>query len=293
MFRSLPFVVTSIQTYVLQNPLWGKPARPPKHLTAGCGGSVLFANDALLLIGHGSTRVLDPDAALRLHAEALRRMAVFAQVEVALLNGTPSVEAALARIEAPAIRVVPFFMEDGYFTRVAVPRALGGRAVHLCPPVGVHVGMAGLIERHALAGCGELSAPSRHAAVVVAGHGSASAPGKVLALHVHAARVAATELFARVEPTCLEEAPFLADTLQALRAHPVVVVGFFANRGVHVREDVPALIEAEQAMRRSESAGDAACPVRFHGCVTDDPMMVRIILDQASQNATQQPAGEP
>ena len=137
----------------------------------------------------------------------------FAQVEVALLNGAPPVGEALARIGAAVVRVVPFFMEDGYFSRVAVPAALRGHPALFCPPVGVHDGMAGLIERQALAACDGLGVPSRGAAVLVVGHGSSSAPGRTLALHRHAARVAATELFARVEAACLEEAPFVADAL--------------------------------------------------------------------------------
>jgi sirohydrochlorin cobaltochelatase len=243
------------------------------------------ANTALLLIGHGSARYPDAGSALHQHAETLRETARFAQVEVALLNGVPSVAEALARITAPALRVVPFFMEEGYFTRVAVPEALGSYPAVMCPPVGVHDGMAGLIERHALSACGSLGFPSRTAAVVVVGHGSASASGRALALHRHVSRVAATELFVRVEAACLEEAPFVADVLHGLRAHPVAVIGFFANHGGHVRDDLPALIAAEQAARQHANLGEAAPEIRFHGSVADDPMMVQIIMDQAQGRA--------
>lgn len=245
------------------------------------GVSDLSANDALLLIGHGSTRYPDAGGAMLRHADALRESGRFAQVEVALLNGASPVDEALARIGAAVVRVVPFFMEDGYFCRVAVPAALRGHPALLCPPVGVHDGMAGLIERQALAACDGLGVPSRAAAVLVVGHGSSSAPGRTLALHRHAARVAATELFARVEAACLEEAPFVADALAGLRAHPVVIIGFFANQGGHVRDDVPALVAAEQAARLGVLGGGAGHQVRFHGCIADDPMMVQIILDQA------------
>jgi sirohydrochlorin cobaltochelatase len=241
------------------------------------------ANDALLLIGHGSNRYPDAGAAMERHAEALRATARFAQVEVALLNGAPTVDDALERIEAPTIRVVPFFMENGYFTRVSVPRALGDRPAVICPPVGVHDGMAGLIERQVLAACSDLGVPSRAAAVLVVGHGSTGAPGRALALHRHASRVAATELFARVEAACLEEAPFVADTLYGLRAHPVVVIGFFANQGGHVRDDMPALVAAERAAR-----GAMGLMVEFHGAVVDDPMMPQIIMDQAAAGNGQQ-----
>lgn len=237
----------------------------------------MAAIDALLLIGHGSARYPDAADALHRHAEALRHQKRFAQVAVGLLNGTPSVSEALAGIDAATIRVVPFFMEDGYFTRVAVPRAVGDRTVTMRPPVGIHDAMAGLIQRQALAACAALGVPSRHAAVLVVGHGSASTPGRALALHRHSARVATTELFARVETACLEEAPFVADALSRLRTHPVVVIGFFANQGGHARDDVPALIAREVAAR-----GGAGLPVWFHGPVSAAPAMTEIILDQAT-----------
>jgi sirohydrochlorin cobaltochelatase len=225
---------------------------------------------------------------MRRHAEALRASGQFARVEVAVLNGAPSVSEALGRISQPVIRVVPFFMEDGYFSRVAVPRAVhaaGCRSrIVMCSPVGVHDGMAGVIERQALAGCDALGIPSHTVAVLVVGHGSARAPGRVLALHRHAARVASTTLFGRVEAACLEEAPFVADMLAMLRAHPVVVIGFFANQGGHVRDDVPALIAAEQAAR-----GDSGLAVRFHGSVVDDPAVTAIVLDQAMSGTPANP----
>jgi sirohydrochlorin cobaltochelatase len=234
----------------------------------------LSVNEALLLIGHGSARYPDATDAIRTHADLLRKTGQFAQVEVAALNGAPSVAETLASIRTPVIRVVPFFMEDGYFSRVAVPLAVGpGSRVVMCPPVGVHDGMAGIIERQALAGCAELGVRSHEAAIVVVGHGSASAPGRTLALHRHAARVASTTLFGRVEAACLEETPLVADVLAALRHHPVLVIGFFANAGLHVRDDIPALIAAE--------AGARGLPVRFQGCVVDDPAVTAIVLDQA------------
>ena len=242
----------------------------------------MSANDALLLIGHGSERYPDAGRVMHRHANALCQTGRFARVEVGLLNGTPSVKEALVGI-APgtAIRVLPFFMEDGYFTRVAVPRALAGRVVRMCPPIGVHDAMAGLIERQALAGSAIIGSASRDTAVLVVGHGSSSSPGRTLALHRHASRVAATELFCRVEAACLEEPPFVPDVLAGLRAHPVIIIGFFAGEGGHVRDDVPALIEAERLDR-----GEAGLSVRFHGSVTDDPAMTEIILDQAMLDAT-------
>jgi sirohydrochlorin cobaltochelatase len=238
-------------------------------------------------MGHGSERYPDAASAMRRHADVLRARGQFGQVEFAVLHGAPTVADALGRISAATIRVVPFFMEDGYFSRVAVPQAIagvstgagvtasGGPRIVMCPPIGAHDGMAGVIERQALGLCAGSGIASCQAAVLLVGHGSAKSPGRTLALHRHSSRVAATELFAWVEAACLEEAPFVAEALHGLRAHPVVVIGFFANHGGHVRDDLPALIAAEQA--------NTGRPLHFHACVADDPAVTEIILDQARE----------
>jgi sirohydrochlorin cobaltochelatase len=237
-------------------------------------------NDALLLIGHGSPRYPDAADVMRRLAASLGESGHFCQVEAAVLNGSPSVAEALSRIAAPVVRVVPFFMEEGYFSQVAVPLAVGaGTRIILCPPIGIHDGMAGIIERQALRACSNLGFQPHETAVMVVGHGSARTPGRNLVLHRHTARVASTTLFARVEAACLEEAPFVADTLASLRAHPVVVIGFFANHGGHVRDDVPGLIAAEQRGREQQGRERG---VRFVGCVVEEPAVADIVLDQAS-----------
>jgi sirohydrochlorin cobaltochelatase len=238
----------------------------------------MSANDALLLIGHGSARYPDAAAALQRHAAMLRAGSCFAQIEVGLLNGAPPVQEALARIDTAVIRVVPFFMEDGYFTRVAIPRATQHDArTRVCPPVGTHDAISDIIADRAEQACAATGARPADAAVLLVGHGSASAPGRALALHRHASRIAAAARFARFEAACLEEPPFLADALAGLRDYPVMVIGFFANAGTHSRDDVPTAVANERSARGSRGRN-----VHFHGVLTDDPAMTRIILDQAA-----------
>ena len=84
--------------------------------------------EALLLIGHGSVRYPNASDPMQRHAATLRAGPWPGPVQVAVLNGSPTVRDALAAITATVIRVVPFFMEDGYFTRVAIPRTLEAQA---------------------------------------------------------------------------------------------------------------------------------------------------------------------
>jgi sirohydrochlorin cobaltochelatase len=234
----------------------------------------------LLLIGHGSIRHPGAGRILHRHAETLRCQGH--DVEVAFLNGSPSIPEALHAVSSLPIRVVPFFMEDGWFTRAAIPRALDGVNAHLCPPIGTHPALANLIHRQADAACHHLAIPPHESAILLIGHGSASAPGRHLALYDHAATLAARRHFAAVAPACLEEPPFVADTLATLRARPVIVIGYFANLGGHVTQDVPCLLDAERAAR-----GPGAPPVHFAGCVTEDPAIPGIILDQARRGPSQ------
>jgi sirohydrochlorin cobaltochelatase len=235
------------------------------------------AHQAVLLVAHGSSRYPEAAAPLWRHVDAMRQEMPDTQIEVGLLNGAPTAAEALSAIAAPRVHVVPFFMESGYFTNIAIPNALGADPrLHYCPPVGVHPGMVDIIEAQASAGCAIMGVSPAKLAVLVVGHGSASMPGRALAMQAHAASLAERRIFGHVATACLEEPPLLADALHGLAAWPVAVIGFFAGEGMHVRDDVPNAIAMEQARR-----GTGGHPVRLHGSVTDGPLLRRIIMAQA------------
>ena len=218
-------------------------------------------NDALLLIAHGSARYPDAGRAVLAHAATIRTQGHFAEVAVGFLNGAPSAAEALASLTPRITHVVPFFMEDGYFTRVAVPKALaGGANLRFCPPVGTHPGMVELIATRIARGLAGRT-PSD---IVLIGHGSATSPGRRMALHGHAERLGARVAF-------LEESPLLADVLAETQG-PLVVVGIFAGEGGHVRDDLPTLIAAAR-----ERLGDRLIDL---GSIGDEAGMATLILDQ-------------
>lgn len=237
---------------------------------------------AVLLVAHGSARYPDAADGLIAHAEALRSDGRVDQVAVGLLNGDPSVAAALATLTAEVVHVVPFFMEDGYFSRVAGPRAVNavaaGRTLRFCPPVGVHSGMGTLIEQRVLAWCEATGRHPKSVSTLLVGHGSARAPGRITATHTHAAWLSEQGHFAAVQAAFLEESPFVADVLAGCRIDAVVVVGLFANTGRHARDDLPGILAAENALR----TGPAAEMI----LIGDDPGMQQIVLDQAKLRIT-------
>lgn len=233
-----------------------------------------FHDDGLLLIGHGSARYAEAGGILHDLAKTLRER--FAEVGVGLLHGAPSVADALASLRVRHVYVLPFFMEDGYFARVAVPKALAGereRALTCCAPVGTHQGVADLIEARVLRSCPE---PNR-TSVILVGHGSARAPGRTMALHQHGERLSRSGRFASVNIAFLEEAPFVPDVLASAHGTAVAVVGVFAGEGLHVRDDLPRLIEAER-LRLGGRLLDL-------GSIGAEAGMADLILDQVTQAA--------
>ncbi|HVC61150.1 MAG TPA: CbiX/SirB N-terminal domain-containing protein [Acetobacteraceae bacterium] len=236
-----------------------------------------WPDDALLLVAHGAVRFADAGRLLHAHAAVLRAQGRFAEVAVGLLNGRPAAVEALAGLAPNMVHVVPFFMEQGWFVREAIPRALGdgqGHALRYHQPVGLHPGMADLAAARVRHACGTDAA---RIAVLLVGHGSARAPGRPMALHRHVAALSAAGHFSQVRAAFLAEPPMVVDALRDWRGLPVAVVGWFAGEGGHVREDLPALLAAEQAAR-----SDAGASLLDLGVISDDRGMPCIMLDQVA-----------
>lgn len=210
---------------------------------------------ALLIAGHGSLRPGSGAAMIRL-AAWLRERGAAPLVAAGFLNySRPSLTEALARLVArgaTAVTVLPYFLVPGYFTRVALPRALGelrahhpGVALALAEPLGDHQALAELVSRRAAeTGAGPGTA------VLLAAHGSPdpAANSPILAV---AARLAATAEYRAVAVCYLglnEPAIPVAIAAQvAAGTRHLVVVPYLLQLGGHAADDVPAAVEAARA----------------------------------------------
>jgi len=242
----------------------------------------VFTRDALLLIGHGST--IAPDAArpLLAHAEVIRQSRRFGEVEVCMLLGEPKAASVFAALTASVVHVVPFFLEDGYFTRIAIPDLLlpfasASRVIRFCRPIGSHGGIAELIQTRVVHHCEMFGIDPRSLSVLLIGHGSAKNPGRARCSRRHAATLEASGRFGWVRVAYLEEPPFLAEALANARGHVVAIVGYLSNEGVHATKDLPGLIATERDQR-----GTHWPPVHDLGTIGGDEAMPRLIMDQVT-----------
>lgn len=242
----------------------------------------MFRRDALLLVGHGSTTVPGAARPMLAHAEVIRRSGRFAEVEVGMLLGEPGLASVAARLTAPIVHVIPFFLDDGYFTRIAIPDLLlpfasESRVIRFCPPVGSHDGIAPLLETRLLRHCELFGIEPKSLSVLLVGHGSAQNPGRTRSLRQHAATLETGGRFGWIRIAYLEEPPFVAEALASVRGHVVAVIGYLANEGAHLTRDLPRLIATEREQR-----GTHWPPVHNLGSIAADEAMPRLILDQVA-----------
>ncbi len=247
----------------------------------------MFTRDALLLIGHGSTNVPDAARPLLDHAGVIRASQRFLEVSVGTVLGQPNAADAVAALTAKVVHVVPFFLEDGYFTRLVIPDlvmpyASAARVIRFCPPIGSHDGIAQLIEARLVRHCETFDIDPKSLSVLLIGHGSAQVPGRARALRRHAATLESGGRFGWIRVAYLEEAPFAAEALASTRGHVVATIGFLVNEGRHATVDLPNLLAEERARR-----GTHWPPVHDLGSIGADVTMPRLIVDQV---ASGQPA---
>ena len=239
----------------------------------------MFNHDALLLVGHGSSNKKDAASPLLAHAAAIRESGVFAEVAAGTLAGEPDMVTAFDNLTAPVVHVVPFFLEDGYFTRIAIPdrllpRVSQSRVIRFYPPVGSHDGFAALLAARLARHCEMFGIEFRSLSVILAGHGSSRNPGRTRRLRQHAKLIEGLGRYGWVRTAFLEESPFLSETLAAERGHVVAVIGYLANEGMHATVQLPELIAAERALR-----GTNWPPVHDLGCIGGDAILPRMITD--------------
>lgn len=240
----------------------------------------MFRRDALLLIGHGSKRLPDAARPLLAHAEVIRDTGHFAEVKVGMLFGEPRLTSIVATLRAAVVHIVPFFLNDGYFTRIVIPNVLlpfasASRVIRFCSPVGSHDGVAALIEARLLEHCETHGTDPQLLSVLLVGHGSAQSPGRARTLVRHAATLEASGRFGWVRVAYLEEAPLVADALASARGHVVAVVACLTNDGMHAAQQLPCLIAAERDER-----GTHWPPVHDLGSIAGDDAMPQLIMDQ-------------
>lgn len=213
-------------------------------------------DSVLVVLGHG-TELNDQSAApVWQHAGELRRRQIFREVREAFWKQAPQIQSVLPQISAPRVFIVPLFISDGYFAGQLIPRALGfesarnrreeTRITYYCQPVGTHESMTQLILSRAAGITRQFSfphAPKRaDTTLFIAGHGTEKNANSRRAIERQAELIRSQGLYADVQAVFMEEDPRISACGTIARTKYCVVVPFFVADGLHVMEDIPALL---------------------------------------------------
>lgn len=229
-----------------------------------------YADAALVLVGHGSTRNAESGATVYQHAAELRRRGLFAAVREAFVRQEPQGAAVVSQLTTPRVFVVPLFISEGYFTEQFIPRELGLRTdgatgfdrmqsrgsqtVFYCGPIGTHPRMTSVLLARARDIVRDhpfpCAPPPQDISLFLAGHGTPKDQNSRQAVEAQAELIRRRGLYADVQAVFLEEEPRIADCYRLARTRNVVLVPFFTSDGLHVREDIPALLGEPDAVIR-------------------------------------------
>ncbi len=225
---------------------------------------------SVLLIGHGSSVYTSAAGCLAQHASALRKRKVFANVQHATLNGGPNPVDVLSNIgDADRILILPYFMTDGYLSRLATTSRLGihekDPRIIVCPPIGLSSELVSLTAKVAEEIREANAWLENDWDVLLVAHGSSKDPASRRwadqITHNLIGRTSATDI-----TTCfIEETPFVHDVAQSLM-RPTAVMGLFAAPGGHALDDVP------------EALNDVSVPVQYSGAIGNDVRMANVIM---------------
>jgi sirohydrochlorin cobaltochelatase len=240
---------------------------------------------ALLLVGHGSSRLASGREATERLATTIRRQGLFAEVQECFWKEPPFLS--LDLVKADLVYVVPNFAGEGVFTRRLIPEKLGltgvvtdraGRRLIYTDPVGCHPRIPQLLRRRAIQLCAAHGIRPAATALLIVGHGSRQ-PGRVSSTpEAVAASIRAGGGFAEVATAYIEQAPRVADWQELVAAPRVIAAPLLISEGMHTSQDLPPLFGlTTPAGGPTEVDGRTTW---LMGGIGRDPEVVEMILDQ-------------
>jgi sirohydrochlorin cobaltochelatase len=270
-----------------------------------------FSQDALVLLGHGTTLNPDSSAPVFLHAAELRRRKIFAEVREAFWKQTPALADVLSGVTAPRLFLAPLFISEGFFSEQAIPRALGLRAdseirrvqqrgaqtLFYCKPVGTHESMTAVLLHRAREVVERFPFPrapaTKDVTLFIAGHGTEQDENSRKPIERQVELIREAGIYAAVHAVFMEEDPRIGECSRIAQTRNIVVVPFFISDGLHVREDIPVLLgAAERIVRQRLESGQPTWrnPTEVNGklvwyapSVGSDPRIADVILERVRE----------
>jgi sirohydrochlorin ferrochelatase len=245
-------------------------------------GDQMMQGEAIL-VAHGSPADPVPQEAV-MKALAVR-VAMFRPgwvVRGTTLAMPDALEETLSRLHKPLI--YPFFMAEGWFTKVNLPRRLkaaGAEDLAILPPFGVDPALPDLMAEAAAEAAKSAGFSQEDTRLLIAAHGSKVSRSSADSTYAMAQELRARTGFSQISCGFVEEAPFLAEAATGLGR--AICLPFFALSAGHVVGDVP------EALKEASFDGPLLPPIGEHPQAA--PLIAKALLayQRAADRAPQVP----
>ncbi|MGB3146383.1 MAG: CbiX/SirB N-terminal domain-containing protein [Paracoccaceae bacterium] len=209
-----------------------------------------------LIVAHGQPSDPAPaEADLAALTDLVARHLPGWQIGSATLAAEGRLEDALARLDQPLI--LPFFMADGWFTKVNLPKRLtaaGLAAPRILPPFGLMDALPALLREALDQALMTRDWRVEDTALLLAAHGSGRSRAPAAAANRLAAAIGSSRPFADLRLGFIEETPRLAEAARGMGPKSLCLPLFVARWG-HVETDIPA------ALTEAGFGGDCLDPI--------------------------------
>ncbi|MBI1825861.1 MAG: hypothetical protein HY287_05940 [Planctomycetes bacterium] len=257
-------------------------------------------NDAaLILAAHGSRVDASSNPALWQLAETVREQSTFAEVTCAFHHGAPGFADVLGTIRSRCAVVVPIMTSEGYYSRVALPRALTAHpdfarhAVQITRPIGVHPEVPNVMRMRLNELLERFNLSASETSVAVIGHGTPRNANSKIATNDLAAALHRMGPCGDVFPAFLDEEPFVETVPDRAEHATIVALLFLIAAGPHALEDVPrrlGLLNAALSPPYREMVNDRIFFI--DEAFGNDPAIIPLIIDLANFAAREVFKGE-
>lgn len=219
---------------------------------------------ALVLAAHGSRREARVNRRVRRLAERVGARAGFDVAAAAFHQGEPAFSTVLDQLSSAEVVVVPLLTSHGYYSQTVIPRELhrnhcsAETKIWLTAPVGVHSGMADLVEASVRERIEKLELASPR--IVMVGHGSGRHAESRRATEALSAEMCARRL-GECDAYFIDEEPRIEELRRDHPAGDLLVVPFLIGGGRHTLVDLRSALGLQA--KDCEAATTAPCDGRL------------------------------
>ena len=262
-----------------------------------------FSAAGLIIAAHGSPSTPGGKTSTRRHAETIRKLGLFADVQEAFLTEKPFAKDVLDSMETPEIFIVPNLACAGFISTNKLPKALGltgpvterigpsgHQRVFLCDPVGSDPGIVKIVAGRIAQGMTEMGVPVDGTEIVMIGHGSQKSSASFHCTINLIESLSEQGMDMPLTSAFLEEPPFIESWRELTDAKTVVFVPYLISDGYHGADEIPRDIgfnpkdEGFQERLKQGQPNETEIEGRrliYLPPIGDAPEMAQLVLNQA------------